>query len=402
MRISTLQIFDNATQGFQEQQINIARLQAQLASGKRNTRPSDNPSEFSRVLQLRQNIEQTTQYIRNSDAAEARLNQEESTLTGIHNILQRTRELSLQAASTIISQEARDAIAIEVRERLSELLSLGNTIDAYGDYLFAGSKGNTLPFVSSDVEGYQVVDFVGDQVSRRVQISLSDQIETSDSGSDVLIKIPSDYAVHGIAELGNTGTTKIAPVFRSESDVVSGDNYRIEFTAADRYDIINTSNNTTVRTDVPYVNGQSIEFDGLRTTIEGTPDAGDAFEIRDGQYQDLFTTFNKLILNLERGTDNAFDRNNFSDSINESLEDIDQALDHINNFRAKVGGRANIIEASRNQNDTYLIDTQQAIGLLEDLDYARAASELQQSLLSLQAAQQAFSRTQSNNLFSFL
>lgn len=402
MRVSTAQIYAQGLRGFQTQQTNIARLQLQLSSGEKHLRPSDDPTEVARSLELDQIVSRTTQYLGNTNAAESRLQLEESTLASVNNSLIRVRELAVQGASTILPQDARQALVIELRERVSELFSLANSVDPQGDYLFAGNQGNSLPLTQRSVSDYTLTEFVGDQGSRRVQVSESDQIETGDSGSDVFFKIPSSYAAHAVAELSNTGSGQVAPVFRSGAAPVTGNNYRIDFTSATTFNIVNETTAATVSSGLTYTSGQSIEFEGLRTTLTGTPASGDVFRVRNGQYQDVFTTLNKMILALENGAATEADRNRLTTSMQQSIDDIDNALTHVNTFRTRVGGRINIIDAHREQSEAYLVDARSAISLLRDVDYAEAVTTLQQNTLSLQAAQAAFARLEGNSLFNFL
>jgi flagellar hook-associated protein 3 FlgL len=402
MRISTAQIFQQGLLGFQNQQVNIARIQLQLSSGLKNLRPSDDPAEFTRSLELEQIVNVTQQYGDNIDAAESRLNYEETTLNGVNTSLQRVRELAVQGASTILSQAGRDALATEMRERIDEIYSLANSVDPHDDYIFAGNQGNTLPFTQTTVTDYQVFNFVGDQGARSMQVSESDTIETSDSGSDVFLKIPSDQAVHGVADLTNTGSAQIAPVFHSDASLVTGNNYRIQFTSATTYDIINDTTASTLSSGVAYVSGATIEFDGLRTTFTGTPANGDVFRVRDGVYQDVFTTLNKMVLALERGGTSGAELAQLSATMQESIADIDNALDNVNEYRTRIGGRLNVMDNYRDQNEAHIIDVQSAISLLRDVDYAEAITQLQQSTLSLQAAQAAFARIDDNSLFNYL
>ena len=120
MRISTAQIFQQGLLGMQNQQVNIAKIQLQLASGLKNLRPSDDPAEVARSLELEQIVSLTQQYGDNIDAAESRLNHEETALNGVGNSLQRIRELAVQGASTILSQAGRSALATEMRERIDD------------------------------------------------------------------------------------------------------------------------------------------------------------------------------------------------------------------------------------------------------------------------------------------
>ncbi len=187
MRIATSQITDNAVTSRQELQPQLAKTQQQLSSGKRVLTPADDPSAAASILSLNQTISLTKQYQRNSSAAQTRLNLEETTLSGASDILQRVRELAIQANNGTMSASDRGAIAAEVTQLSQQLQGLANTTDAGGEYLFAGFKADTQPFTAN---GAGVITYNGDQGTRLLQIGPQRQIEVGDSGSSVFMNIP--------------------------------------------------------------------------------------------------------------------------------------------------------------------------------------------------------------------
>ncbi|MCB1784887.1 MAG: flagellar hook-associated protein FlgL [Gammaproteobacteria bacterium] len=198
MRISTAQIFQQSVDAMLTQQRQLSETELQVASGKRILRPSDDPSAAVRVLDLNEAEKRIAQYQRNADAAVARLDQEESALTGIEDLLQRVRELAVQGASDSVGAEGRQAIAAEVRELMGSFLRLANSRDANGEYLFAGYQSLTQPFVHDGTGGFT---YQGDDGQRMVEIGAGREIATGDPG-----QIFMDFAAAG------GGTTNIGEV----------------------------------------------------------------------------------------------------------------------------------------------------------------------------------------------
>ena len=186
MRLSTSQIFQQAVTSMLDKQAELAKTQQQLATGKQILAPSDDPAAATRILDLDQVIETTSQYQRNADYAETRLSLEETVLTDIGNVLQRIRELSVRANNDTLSAGDRKAIAVEVRINLEGLIQQANSKDANGEYLFAGFKTGTEPF--SDTGGGNFV-YVGDQGQRSLQIGARRQVAVGDSGADVFMQV---------------------------------------------------------------------------------------------------------------------------------------------------------------------------------------------------------------------
>lgn len=192
MRISTNVMQMNSLNSMLEQQAGLHKTQLQLASGKRILSPSDDPTASALSVDLNQSKQQFSQFQDNVSYAKSRLSMEETSLATAVNILQRVRELAVQGASDNYDALQRQNLAVEVRQRLDEMMGIANTKDAGGDYLFAGGKGATIPFGvkgSTVVGGLTYTDYGydGDQVQRQLQVGPERRIADSDHGFDVFI-----------------------------------------------------------------------------------------------------------------------------------------------------------------------------------------------------------------------
>ncbi len=196
MRLSTSQIFQQSITAMQSQQTDLAKTQMQLSTGKQNLSPSDDPAAATRILDLNNVIETNTQYQRNADFANTRLYMEEAVLTEVGDILQRTRELSVQANNSTLSASDRQGIAFEVRENIKALVQLGNSKDATGEYLFSGFKTGTIPFTDDGAGNFTCE---GDQGQRNLQIGAERQIAIGDSGDNVFMQV--DDGAGGVSSM---------------------------------------------------------------------------------------------------------------------------------------------------------------------------------------------------------
>ena len=186
MRISTSQIFQQAVTTMLSKQSELAKTQQQLATGERLLSPSDDPDAATRVLDLSQIIDTTTQYQRNADFANTRLALEETVLTDIGELLQRSRELSVQANNDSLSASDRRSIAFEVRANIDSLVQLANSRDATGEYLFSGFQTDTEPFSDDGLGNFA---YAGDQGQRSLQIGARRNVTVGDSGVEVFMKV---------------------------------------------------------------------------------------------------------------------------------------------------------------------------------------------------------------------
>lgn len=187
MRVSTNLVQQQAINAIIEQQTRTARTQMQLSTGRRILSPSEDPAASASVLDLAKVIDTTKQYQRNADAAESRLQVEEGTLGSMVDLLQRARELMVQAANGSQNAESRKATATEVREILDTMVGLANTKDANGEYLFAGFKTGTQPITD---DGAGTYTYNGDQGQRTLQVGPTRHVAVGDSGYDVFMNVP--------------------------------------------------------------------------------------------------------------------------------------------------------------------------------------------------------------------
>lgn len=184
MRISTSWANQTTINAMLDQQAKLQQTQMQLSSGKKLLTPSDDPVAAGRIVDLKQNIAQNEQYQDVIDSARNRLSMEEGVLQNAGDALQRLNELGVQGLNDTNSASDRAAIADEMDQIGQQLLSLANTKNPNGEYMFAGFKSMTEPF-SKNASNPGAYNYAGDSNLRSVQIDKSRQIVDSDTGSDV-------------------------------------------------------------------------------------------------------------------------------------------------------------------------------------------------------------------------
>ena len=126
------------------------RLQAQLASGERLTRSSDDPVAAARLRGLDRAERLATVDTANAQRAAADLSLAGDALEGIGNDLIRIRELAVYAAGGSVSAEARAAIGLEVAELRNAIIARANARDVSGNALFGGQASGPAYLVSPD------------------------------------------------------------------------------------------------------------------------------------------------------------------------------------------------------------------------------------------------------------
>ena len=397
MRVSTLGSFERGLTAMQQLQSALDRTQRQISSGKRILTPSDDPISSSRALELRENLARLEQFDRNSNIAENRLQNEESALSSVNDVLQRVRELALQANNSTQSNESRQLIATEMRQRLDQLVEIANAKDGSGRFLFSGNLDSTTP-VSVMGTGYS---YNGDQGQREIQIGESRRIVDGDSGDDVFFRIRAgNGAFTATAAPGNTGSAVIGQ--SSVTDTAQYDNapYSVQFSSPTDYEVRDSAN--VLIAAGTYQSGSAIAFRGIEFTLDGPPATGDSFAVAPSPHQSVFASVQQMIAAVETVVVDDATRAVLSNGINVGLQNIDQGIGNILDVQTRIGSRLAAIESQVDSNGAFAITVQDTLGSLEDLDYAEALSRLSLEATTLEAAQKSFVATQRLSLFDFI
>ncbi|MBB4632846.1 flagellar hook-associated protein FlgL [Sphingosinicella soli] len=183
MRVGTFQSFQSQISRMGSLQSTISRLEAQIASGKRVLDPADDPLGSSRIADLQRSIDNNQQFIRNMDTVTTQLSLADSAAESMSNQMVRAKELAIQAANGTLTDTDRKNISTELGQILDQMLSLSNTRDASGNYLFSGAAVSTAPFA---VDGSGAIVWQGSGQPPKVPVSSDVAIASSVSGLDML------------------------------------------------------------------------------------------------------------------------------------------------------------------------------------------------------------------------
>ena len=148
-RVSTTMMTNTFIRDIQRNLSSVAKLEHQIATGKRINYPSDDPIGADRALDYKQIIAQAEQYSRNIDDADSTAQNIDQSLGQMEDLLLRIRDLAVRGANEAPeNQQVRDAIAAEVDSLLVELVHEANQ-KFDGKHLYAGAKNNITPFTAS-------------------------------------------------------------------------------------------------------------------------------------------------------------------------------------------------------------------------------------------------------------
>lgn len=161
----------------------LARSQEQLSTGRVINRPSDSPTGTNDAMRLRAQITSDTQHARNASDGLGYLGRTDEVLSTMVDRLRRARDLVVQGASTgSAGPQAREAIAAELEQIRTSMLSLANT-QHQGRSLFGGTSGSPRAYAADGTfigDRNAVVRVVGDDMSVTVNTTGPTAFETPD------------------------------------------------------------------------------------------------------------------------------------------------------------------------------------------------------------------------------
>ena len=111
-----------------------------LSSGLRINSAADDAAGLSISTRMRSQVEGLQQAVRNTNDSISLYQTAEGGLNELHNILQRNRELAVQAANGVLSDADREAIQAEVTQLNKEVDRIASTTSFNGRRIFAGDQ----------------------------------------------------------------------------------------------------------------------------------------------------------------------------------------------------------------------------------------------------------------------
>lgn len=152
----------------------------------------------------------------------------------------------------------------------------------------------------------------------------------------------------------------------------------------------------------PYKENQSIQFNGIKTTIKGDVDNLDNFTLRQSDTKDIFATIQDSIDALRIPGEDGVAKSQREMAFDMARHQIDNTMTNVSNVRTSVGARMRTIENQYESSSDFNLTNRQALSNLEDLDMAAAISEFQQQMTVLEISQQTYVKMQGLSLFNLI
>jgi flagellar hook-associated protein 3 FlgL len=396
MRIATANAFDSGIDTLSRRQSDLNALQDQITTGKRVARASDDPAAASRAERALASIGRSETSQRAVDASKVLVTQAESTLGDAGTLLQRARELMVSAGNASYGDGERKGIADELQSIREQLLSLANSGDGAGTYLFGGQGATQKPF--ADTAGG--VQFVAADGEMRTEQPTGLPLTTDGAAAWLQARTGNGVFVTSAASGVRNATIDVGQV--ADPSALTGADYTIDFSVSGgttTYAVLKNGAPTAV-VAAPYVSGQAITVDGMTVAVSGTPAAGDQFRIAPSTPTlGVFDTLDRPIAGQKTpGRTGA----QIAQANGEGLRDLDSVLANLQAARAAAGAVLNRIDSETDRLDAQKLASTSERSNAEDVDMVHAISDFQNRQSGYDAALKSYAMVQRLSLFQYV
>lgn len=378
----------------------IGRLQEQISSGRSLQRVSDDPGAAARAERARTALSRIDADQRGLQGQRNAMQLAESALGRSVDLLQRARELMLQAQNGTLGTSDRSSIAAELAGLRDQLVAAANQRDANGIALFGGLAAGGDAFVS-DATGVRFAGEAGQALPD------SSSVPGSLDGSRVWMNFGGGNGVFEVApDPLKPGSAWLGPGEVSDPSKLTGHNYEVVFSVVGgvtTYSVNDLTNSpsTSVLANQPMASSGSttIEFDGMRLQTFGVPADGQRFTVAPSTRTDLFSVIDRAVSALRDTSATPALR---AGSLARSQRELDQGMDRVMLARTMTGDWLTRADAIESQQQTTATGVEQLRAQAEDTDLMQTVSQMQNESSTLDIALKSYAQIQRISLFNYL
>ena len=381
MRITQKMMIDTSRTHLLRQNEQLYNAQHQVSSGKRMTRPSDDPIGMGNRLDYRSILSGIDQHIDTIKMGQTRLKMTDQTLAVISDFLKSARAFSREASGP--DATGRAIASEEVANARRQIIQLANT--RLDDSYLLGGHRTDVPPVSGE----------GEIVMRRGRPpELAFGLESAASEVDIEIRDASGTLVRTLSTAGGPGILHETWDGRNQAgDPVPDGVYKLSAAAEDGF-----GNPVDVETYPTYNgdDGDHMAQVAKGQTIKINANGGEVFSTTNGMV-DILRVLQDLETELQK-PEGGFN----SVKVKALVVEIDRAMNRIEQVRARGASRLHRLDATLTFQEGLKPKMEQMLADVEDVDLTRAIVQLRAQEVAYQAALELTSRVFEPTLMNFL
>ena len=187
LRISNGYTYTQFLSGIQSNQLSLTKAQAQISSGLRLLRPSDDPTAASRVISLRGRLSHNHSYTMSVADGRSRVDFGASVLQDASELMTDIRTLIIQGMNGTLNADDQASLSAEVSFLREQLLELSNS-QLSGKHVFGGTDTGSPPYVETTSGGVTKVAYHGNGEQHEVPVGEGVEMSINVPGSSIFSK----------------------------------------------------------------------------------------------------------------------------------------------------------------------------------------------------------------------
>ena len=338
----------------------MSKALEQLSSGLRINRAADDAAGLAISEKMRSQIRGMQMGLRNAQDGVSMIQTAEGALNETHAILQRMRELTVQAGSTILSTSDRTMVGEELLTLRNELDNIASRSRFNGLNLLTGALSVTTPDVIGNI-------VAGGTATVAIDVSKADAgtkyIVTNAAGSDVTV-------TNDTTKVSQTITASAMAATIGDTQVLNFDALGVKLTATNTVAVVITAAN--VAGGLVHAGINTAAGDGnatFRVGSEITDNVSVGFnDLRSSALGGAGTELDVLVAD-----NTAVGSTTLADSL---LGALDTAISEVSTQRAKLGAAQNQMESAIASVAVSVENLSASESRIRDADIAVVSSEL--------------------------
>lgn len=366
VRVTQSMLSTNMLRNLNTSYSKMSKYQDMITSGRKFTRPSDDPVAAVKGMNYRVQLDKVSQFQRNLNEAEGWLDTTDTALDQVGTTLNRIKELVIQAANDTNTPDDRAKIKTEIDQIREQIKDVANT--QLGDkYIFSGTHTLKPLYVHVEVPDLEAAYNQLTTAQKEELFSTTTPIDDADKLNYLQTNVtPMPTKT---VRVENTSTALAAPypsdVFSIENPEKPGE--KIIFPSLD-LPVTSPTGNVPLTTGI---NGKvEVEvFNGIQLTVNtsGGPE--------------LFASIEAALKNVSDVlADPSKDGKEIGDLLGPDGANMEKTIAGLQakvlDARADVGARMNRVELMTNRLDIQKINTTKQKSNNEDTDYAETITHM--------------------------
>ena len=362
-----------ARNAIQRNEGQMTQAMERLSTGLRINSAADDAAGLAIASKFSNQVAGLEQAARNANDGISMVQTAEGAYVEVGEMLQRMREIAVQAASETYSTTDRSALDLEFQALQNELVTIADNTQWNGFNILDGTAGTSGTVkIQSGSNASQTVDVAFGTLSRTV--ATGTVVDTSSTVQTITLS--ADIAEGDILTLKLNDSAYISAI---SVEVAAADVARLNGTTAATLTGTTTFQATNAAGATPTLGGTTVVIAGTGTAKEFTVTVGaanDAMAVTDVRVSRGGGTVEALEMNSVRTQAYA----------NAAITALDTAMESVNTQRASYGSYISRLEHASTNLANVAQNMDASRSRIEDADYARETTELARTQIIQQAA----------------